>query len=346
MEQLQFRFLGGVRISRGETPLPMLSPRDTAFLAYLLTFGDRMHARHVLAGLFWGEKSDAEALHNVSDVLYNLRKALNPGTKDRNSDIFSRTATHVGLNPQAAIWIDVQEFLRLTGPNATLEQQLAALELYQGDFLPGLYGDWVLLERERLAARYRETLSRLLTHYQSSGALDQALEMVRRLVASDPLQEDATRTLMRLYYRTGRRDRALGQYQTLRQRLAEELDVEPEPTTTELYQTIQAGISTAEELTPAAGAMVAGGAGARAGGSGAAEPSQRLHTPPLLGRDGERRRLADWLTLPRNAITPMVLLEGEAGVGKSRLTTLNQIGASGGGPVRRSPLRNASTRPL
>lgn len=300
--------------------MPLPTPQRSALLAYLLTFGDRQHARSLLAGLFWGEKSDADALHNLSDAIYRLRKQLEPRGIEPSRGLFSLDVTNVGLNPQADVWVDVQEFLRLTGPHAPLEHQLAALELYQGDFLPGVYDDWVLLERDRLATRYRETLSRLLTHYQNSGALDQALEMARRLVGSDPLQEEANRVLMRLYYRAGRRDRALALYQSLRQRLAEELDVEPEPATSELFQTIQAGVSTAEELDPRTG-NPAGRAGAPAAGEGTNNLAQRLLNLPLLGRDPERRRLAEWLELPRSAVPPMVLLEGEAGVGKTRLTT-------------------------
>jgi DNA-binding SARP family transcriptional activator/predicted ATPase len=319
MQQLQFHFLGGVRINRGDASVPLPTPQRTALLAYLLTFGDRLHARAVLAGLFWGELSDDSARRYLSDAIYRLRKQIEPDNADPSLSIFGGDVNHVGLNPQAKVWIDVQEFLRLTAPGATLEQQLDALDLYQGDFLPGVYDDWVLLERERLATRYRETLTRLLTHYQNSGALDQALEMARRLVASDPLQEDANRTLMRLYYRAGRRDRALLLYQALRQKLAEELEVEPEPATTELVQTIQAGVSTAEELDPPAGHTGTGRVGPQAADEATSGLIQRLRNPPLLGRDAERRRLADWLALPRSAVTPMVLLEGEAGVGKSRL---------------------------
>ncbi len=318
MQPLEIRLLAGVRISRGGVPIPLPTPQRIGLLAYLLTFGDRLHARHVLAGLFWGEKSDKSARHNLSDALYHLRLQLEPNGTDPSRSIFAGDVTNVGLHPHAEVWIDVQEFLRLSGPNATLEQLVAAVQLYEGDFLPGFYEDWVLLEREHLATRYRETLARLLTYYQTSGALEQALEMARRLVASDPLQEDANRVLMRLYYRAGRRDRALALYQALRARLLEELEIEPEPSTTELFQTIQAGVSTAEELDPHAGAT---GTGRAAGQTtdGLSDLIQRLRNPPLLGRDAERRRLAEWLALPRNAVTPMVLLEGEAGVGKSRL---------------------------
>src|SRR5438067_896398 len=94
--------------------------------------------------------------------------------------------------------------------------------------------------RQMLAGLYRQALTRLIAHDQASGAVEQALDLAQRLVAADALQEDASRTLMKLYYQLGRRDRALAVYQSLRQKLAAELEIEPEPATTALFQSIQA----------------------------------------------------------------------------------------------------------
>ena len=117
--------------------------------------------------------------------------------------ILSSNATHVGLNPQAEVWIDVQEFLRLTGPNATLEQQTRGPEPLRRRFLARFVWRLGAAGTRAPGRALRETLTRLLTHYQNNGMLEQALEMARRLVASDPLQEDATRALMRLHDRAG-----------------------------------------------------------------------------------------------------------------------------------------------
>ena len=48
---------------------------------------------------------------------------------------------------------------------------------------------------------------------------------------------------MRLYYRLGRRDRALQQFAMLKATLANNLELEPEPETVALYQMMQAGMA-------------------------------------------------------------------------------------------------------
>jgi DNA-binding SARP family transcriptional activator len=310
MAQLQIRLFGGFRITSDGTPLPPPTPQRAALLSYLLIFSDRMHARSLLAGLFWGDLPDSRARQNLNDAVYRLRRQLDPpGTPEARS-IIQSTSTHVGFNPTADVWIDVRQFLQLAQHTATIEQQLTATQLYTGDLLPGFYDDWVLLERERLAALHHQALANLLAHYQASGMVDTALDVAQRLVAADPLREDTTRELMKLYYRVGRRDRALALYGSLHARLAEELEVEPEQATTDLYKTIQAGWLGVDEP---------GGEGEDDESNPLRDLGRRLREMPLVGRDPERRRLADWLSTPRSMRTPMLMLEGETGVGKSRL---------------------------
>src|SRR5215212_4032399 len=247
MGQLQIRLFGGLLITRDGETLQSPTPQRAALLSYLLIFNDRMHARSLLAGLFWGDLPDARARVNLNDALYRLRPYLDPPGTPLAASLIQSTSSHAGLNPAADVWVDVQQFLHLVQPPATVEQQLAAIQLYTGELLPGFYDDWLLLERERLATLYNQALANLLAHYQAGGMIDTALDIAQRLVAADPLREDANRELMRLYYRAGRRDRAFGVYQALRQRLLEELEVDPEPATTELYRTLQAGWSGGEE---------------------------------------------------------------------------------------------------
>ena len=93
----------------------------------------------------------------------------------------------------------------------------------------------------------------------------------------------------------------------------DELEIEPESVTTALFQLIQAGLSTAEEPTAA---LVPA-----ASDSGRGERGQPLYEVPLLGREVERRILADWMSALHTPRPPMLLLAGEAGVGKSRLAS-------------------------
>ena len=86
MAHLQIRLLGGLRITRDGGAVPPPPRHLTALLGYLLVFGDRMHARSLLAGLFWGDKPDATARLNLNDAIYRLRQHLDaPGTPKTRS---------------------------------------------------------------------------------------------------------------------------------------------------------------------------------------------------------------------------------------------------------------------
>ncbi|MGE5287361.1 MAG: AfsR/SARP family transcriptional regulator [Micromonosporaceae bacterium] len=63
--------------------------------------------------------------------------------------------------------------------------------------------------------------------------------MCRRIIESDPCREDAHRLLMRCYSRQGQAHLALLQYRACVHALADELGVEPEPTTAELHERIR-----------------------------------------------------------------------------------------------------------
>src|SRR4051794_31444321 len=118
MAQLEIRLFGGLHISRDGKVLPPPTPQRTALLSYLLIFGERRQARHLLAGLFWGEHTEDRARRNLSDALYHLRQLLDPPHTDESHSLFLVDATHIGLNPAADVVVDVRSFLQLAQPSA------------------------------------------------------------------------------------------------------------------------------------------------------------------------------------------------------------------------------------
>src|SRR5690606_5173921 len=76
--------------------------------------------------------------------------------------------------------------------------------------------------------------------YTAAGDFGRAIEVARRWLSLDPLHEPAHRELMLLYAWSGQQTAALRQYQECRRILADELGVEPESDTDELYQAIRA----------------------------------------------------------------------------------------------------------
>jgi predicted ATPase len=137
------------------------------------------------------------------------------------------------------------EELEAQGDAASLA---AAVELYRGEFLEGLYLHgcaefeiWLVAERERWRQRVASVLGELMAHHSQRGEYDEGLRFARQLLALEPWREETHRQVMRLLAYSDQRGAALAQYETCRRVLAEELGVEPAAETTRLYEQIRDG---------------------------------------------------------------------------------------------------------
>ena len=301
MLSLRIRLFGQFELAWGDAPLP--TPRSSvacSLLAYLVVHHDRVFPRDVLAGAFWPERPDAAARRALSQALWQIRQSLRSAAGRLAA---KKDSVAFLLHPDD--WLDVADFEERARTSATrlLEQAVA---LYRADFLEGSYDDWALLERERLRELYLHALEQLITLHKQRGDYEQALTYAQRLAAADPLREAAHRELLRLYHLLGRTRAALEQFATLRELLAQELGISPSPTTVALYQEIAAELE--EAATP--------------------HLPVALPPPPLLrdlahlpfvGRTSERAALIDGLQTAIQGRGRLALIEGDAGVGKTRL---------------------------
>ena len=110
----------------------------------------------------------------------------------------------------------------------------SATELYRGNFLEGFtlkdcpeFDDWCYFVRERLLHKAATALSQLASYHASRCEYSPAITFARRRIELEPWQEQAHAHLMRLLALDGQQTEALEQFQVCRQRLRDELDVEP-----------------------------------------------------------------------------------------------------------------------
>ena len=306
--------LGGFEV-RLQTGAGVVLPthKYRALLAFLAVPAGRAHPREKLVALLWDDLPRDRGRSALRQAVFAIRKVL-----DSDFPGLIVQGDGVALNPDA-VWVDVAEFERAAG-----EEQLASLEyaaeLYGGDFLAGLplagklFEDWLTVERERLRERAIETLARLLAAQRHAGAPEAAIQTALRLLALDPLLEPVHRALMHLYADLGRRAAALRQYQVCVGLLRRELDVEPEPETQALFQ----------EILPPAGYQGAHGVRDPQAQRAAREAPGVASGPlaseiPLVGRTAELARLRPLVDALGQGRGHVLLLLGEAGVGKSRL---------------------------
>jgi len=153
---------------------------------------------------------------------------------------------------------------------------------------------WLAERREALLRRWREAAASAAVHREAIGDGRGALEWHLKLLAEDAFQERHYASAMRLHHLLGERSAALAVYERCRRVLGSELGLEPLASTVALAETIRA----AERLSPLVARPV--------------ESVMPTLDAPLIGRATEAAAL-------RERGAAVLLLQGEPGVGKTRL---------------------------
>ncbi|MFN2115244.1 MAG: ATP-binding protein [Anaerolineae bacterium] len=321
MPELRARLFGAPHIVVGDDVISVRSGKALGLLCYLLATR-QVHSRDRLASFFWPDVPERKALASLRTALYDVRRALG----DHAADVLLVDRTRVGLQPGAEIELDLAavEAVGATEGEVLPETALAAVDAYAGPLLDGVslsdaydFDDWLFLERERLLNMFLTALCRLDEHYTALGDHDRAAEAARRVLAEDPLREDVHRSLMLHLAASGQRAAAMNQYATCEALLARELGVAPLPSTRTVYEQIRA--NEAPVIDVAGPAPLNRAAASRVPHAGT-DPLGMLEAgSALVGRSEALRGLRDELEAVEDGQVRFVVIEGEAGIGKTRL---------------------------
>lgn len=295
---LSLRLLGPVEVHVGGQPVA-LRRKTKALLAFLAVTG-QIYRRQKLAELFCQEANDPSSTLRL--LLSRLRRQLSP-------EILLLDGDTVQFNPQAA-WVDCYEFEQaLNAPlsTQTLAGLEAAISLYRGEFLAGLslsdapeFELWLLGEQARLRRLYERGLAETITRLIEPGDYEAALRRAQQLAQSNPLLEEPHAHLMWLYAKTGQRDAALAQFDHYRSLLQQELAVSPTPELVALRHQIVANQIEISSRPIAA-----------------AKDLRRM--VDFVGRAGELAQLQQAWQSAGQGHGSVILIEAEAGGGKTRL---------------------------
>jgi DNA-binding SARP family transcriptional activator len=301
---LHVSLLGEQVISDDSSGAATRSSRTVALVAYLAAHAGRPQARQLIAGLFWPESTEAQALTNLRRELHHLRQVLGrePSLVVTARDLCWRdTGTcRVDLRVFAAERETARSAAAAGDDDAAAAHAARAVAQYRGELLPGLYDDWLLDLRAGLERQCAELCDLLAAARARSGDLAGAVEAARRRIGLLPLEETGYRTLMRLQADLGDRAGALSTYHHCASVLERELGVSPDPATQQIFEQLMA--QSAPPADPAPAGLARTGAAAA-----------------FLGRSAELAELQEtWLAAAAGQ-PALVLVRGGAGVGKTRL---------------------------
>jgi DNA-binding SARP family transcriptional activator len=201
-------------------------------------------SRDELATLLWGE-----ALPNAWDTALNaivskIRLLFGRAGLDKSKVLPSALGCYQ-LNLPADAWLDVDAaFDALHSAEGLLKRDRfqeawaaaqVAYHIYKRPFLPAETGEWVALQREKLATFHVRACECLAETYIHNGEPKIAVDIARQAVVAQPYRETAYQVLMRAHAAAGNRAEALRTFEECRRLISDHLGVAPSGDTETVY---------------------------------------------------------------------------------------------------------------
>ncbi|WP_158564341.1 ATP-binding protein [Jiangella anatolica] len=304
--ELQVRLVGELTVERAGRALAAGEVGDRkgrTLLAVLAVAGGRLVPVDTIVEALWaGQPRPRRPEASVATLVSRLRAALGHEVVAGGRSGY-RLGDGAGVDlDRAADLVDEAE-IRLANaePAIALAAAQAALDL--ADAAPLLAdeadAEWAAEGRRRQAELTGRARAVAAEAGLRTGDVAAALAAAEAAAEAEPLDERSARSLMRAYDAAGEPARALTAFERLRAGLAAELGVDPAPPTSELHVAILR-----QQAAPAPAAVV---------------PEPAPGTERLPGRAAELTRLVRLWERTVAGEGALVLLAGEAGIGKTAL---------------------------
>jgi len=380
-QQLQLALLGPPEVRWGQQVVHFRTRKSLALLVYL-AMTRTTQPRERLAALLWPDSDDPHARALLRRTLAYLKDALPSPSHTLVSavhDTLGREALRfdaesavgggdgTGLTPTVEVRFDTDLIERaarraaqpsaLDGPSARGAEDETALvatlvraaQHYRGPFLEGLrlneaprWEEWVQQQRAFWQRQIAMVFDRLVRVELNTGQLDGALAHAQRWSELLPLDEMAQLALMQALAACDDRSGALTAFAVFHERLAAELDLEPSAALVALAEQLRLH----ERSAPAPGNTPA------VPHSLASDSIASLRTVqpemPFAGREAEFAALVGATTRAmRECRQQVVIVQGEAGIGKTRLLEefLRWAEAQGADVIRAQALETGGRLP-
>ena len=329
MSQLKIALLGSPVVHHGEQALTFSTRKALALLIYL-TVEAGMHTRKALSELLWPELDAERGRAALRNSLLQLRViADTPHLQQEHAHLTIKRDT-LFLNRSADISLDLDTVRMAWTQSRTILHTLPqaeeartllqcrleeAMYLFRGEFLAGFslrdaptFDSWARAQQEYWHLRTHQIFDRLSTLQEMGGEREQAIDTLNRWLGLDPLHEEAYRRLMRLNMAIGNRIAALQAYDACQAMLNTEFQVEPAPETKALFERLRSASFSQSEK--------------RVSPINTYQPSpSTLLDGPLVGRATQFHMLIECYQRAALGQAQVVMVEGEAGIGKTRLVS-------------------------
>ena len=331
MSALKIALLGPPEVSHRNHRLTFPDSKGLALLAYLATEGG-VHERQKLTRLLWPESDMARGRTALRIALLHLRRILEEDDSPSGESHLLITHDTIGLDLASGVDLDLHaleaawklmrvlptpvaprfiEGVQGEASHTLIARLQSAAVLYRGGFLQDFtlrntldFDNWVGVRQGYWYQRIEQVFDWLSRLQSAEGAIEQAIETVEHWRSFDPLNEGISLRLMELQFASGNRTAALKTYETYQDVLMTELSAKP----------ARKLVALAEVLRSASPPR-----GAHSGAGRCTTTARPVLNVPFVGRGAQVSRLMILYEQASSGQPQVALLEGEAGIGKTRL---------------------------
>ncbi|MGH2704317.1 MAG: BTAD domain-containing putative transcriptional regulator [Actinomycetota bacterium] len=247
--QVEIWLLGRFVVRKGGEEIPAREfggRRVRTLIRMLASRNGELVPKDALADALWAEHLPADPAANLEVMIHRARRALGDPT------LITTGSGGYAFTGGDGCLIDAEEFRTLAeaGRMAFAEEDWVgalssfgqALDWWRGEpLMEDAYAEWAQPIRARLARLHLVTLEGAAASALRLGDLTRAVEFAEMAVALEPLREAGRLLLMRSLYLSGDRAGALRAFEEHRQRLADQLGVDPSPEASQLHVEILRG---------------------------------------------------------------------------------------------------------
>ncbi|MCT9935390.1 tetratricopeptide repeat protein [Planotetraspora sp. A-T 1434] len=324
---MEFRLLGPVEAWHGDRRLSLGGPKPRALLAALLLNSGKVISGDRLVDILWGERPPKSAHGLIQTYVYGLRRTLS-AVGDEHT-IETRPPGYLAHPKPEQVDLEIFERMVANGRShaekndhqSAAEVMRAALQLWRGAALGGI-GDALRGEAERLEEIRLTVLEERIDAELALGREMETVGELVELVKGQPAREHLRAQLIVTLYRLGRQADAMTVYHEGRQRLADELGVDPGAELQQLYGAMLRADPSLLRPTmprPAEAVTLVGPAMPAPGPTPDVAPSQLPRSiADFTGREKQIDELTAILRAQSDAV-PVCVISGKGGVGKSAL---------------------------
>lgn len=328
MAVVKVSILGALRVECDGVDIDLGTEKQRALFASLALRAPHVVSRDRIIDDLWGDVVPASVDSTLAGYVSNLRKVFRQAGVDPSEVIVTRKP---GYLLGESVELDIGTFRSL----AAADEAVGAAALVSGPTLDDLrHHDFVSRAVEQLDIEVVEAQERAAERRLEDDDWRHVVTYLPELIAVHPFREHLWALYARALYQGGRQADALEALSRARQRLLEDLGLDPGPELKELEDKIlrqDPALRTASKEEPTAGVIA---------------PQRSRASASTFGRDRELAVLDRLVEELANGNGGLLLLTGHAGIGKTHLTSeLMQRAVSLGLPATRGGASEGSSDP-